>query len=90
MSTCKDCLSEKVCRHNDGHNLFCKEDYNCPHFKNKADYVEVVRCRDCIYWDGRGYDGRCEGYHNGLIRDYTNYDDFCSYGERNESEVQGE
>lgn len=41
MSTCKDCLSEKVCRYNDGHNLFCKEDYNCPHFKNKADYALV-------------------------------------------------
>lgn len=49
-----------------------------------ADVVKVVRCRDCVYWECRGYDGRCEAYHNGLIRDYTNYDDFCSYGKRKE------
>lgn len=51
-----------------------------------VDAVEVVRCRDCVYWDGRGYDGRCEAPNNGLIRDYTNYDDFCSYGERKEGD----
>lgn len=49
-----------------------------------ADVVEVVRCKDCVYWDGRGYDGRCEASQNGLIREYTNYDDYCSYGERKE------
>ena len=47
-----------------------------------ADVVEVVRCKDCVYWDGTGYRGRCEAPENGLIRDYTNNDDFCSYGER--------
>lgn len=92
MSICKDCLHYDVCKLK--HRKYFAEEtdveYLCNQFKPKADYVEVVRCRDCIYWDGRGYDGRCEGYHNGLIRDYTNYDDFCSYGERNESEVQGE
>lgn len=49
-----------------------------------ADVVEVVRCINCVYWDGRGWDGRCEAPSNGLIREYTNYDDFCSYGERKE------
>ncbi len=47
-----------------------------------ADVVPVVRCKDCVYWDGLGYSGRCEGYQNGLMSDYTNYDDYCSYGER--------
>lgn len=47
-----------------------------------ADVVSVVMCKDCVYWDGLGHSGRCEGYHNGLMRDYTNYDDYCSYGER--------
>lgn len=47
MATCKNCLSEKVCRYNDGVNLYCKEDYECPHFKSTADVVEVVRCREC-------------------------------------------
>ena len=49
-----------------------------------ADVATVVRCIDCVYWDGRGWDGRCEAPQNGLIRDYTNYDDYCSYGERKE------
>lgn len=51
-----------------------------------ADVVEVVRCKDCVYWDGRGWDGRCEPPSNGLIREYTNYDDFCSYGKRKEAQ----
>ena len=50
----------------------------------KEDVVEVVRCIDCVYWDGRGWDGRCEAPMNGLVREYTNYDSFCSYGERKE------
>lgn len=32
MSKCNECLSEKVCRYNDGINLYCKDDYRCPHF----------------------------------------------------------
>lgn len=48
MSKCKECLSEQVCRYNDGINLYCKDDYECPHYKT-ADVVEVVRCKECIY-----------------------------------------
>lgn len=43
------------------------------------DAVAVVRCKDCKYWDD---DRRCNGIENGLMRDYTKPDDFCSYGER--------
>ena len=49
-----------------------------------ADLVEVVRCKDCVYWDGMGYKGLCEAPMNGLVREYTNDDSFCSYGERKE------
>ena len=45
---------------------------HCP----TADVVEVVRCKDCVFWDN----GRCEGIQNGLIYDFTEPDDFCSYG----------
>lgn len=44
-----------------------------------VDAVEVVRCKDCKYWDD---DRRCNGIENGLVREYTREDDFCSYGER--------
>lgn len=45
--------------------------------------VEVVRCKDCKFWDG---EGRCEAPENGLIREFTKPDDFCSYGERKDAE----
>ena len=52
----------------------------------EEDVVKVVRCINCEYWDGMGYEGRCEAPTNGLIHEYTNYDDFCSYGERRDNE----
>lgn len=55
MAECKKCVSEKVCRYNDGHNLYCKEDYECPNFKNKADVVEVRHGE----WKMRGGLFRC-------------------------------
>lgn len=45
------------------------------------DAVEVVRCKDCIYWSN---DGRCEPAENGLVLEYTTGLDFCSYGKRRE------
>ena len=48
------------------------------------DVVPVVRCRECRYWSE---DGRCDPPQNGLIREYTRPDDFCSYGEEADHEV---
>lgn len=39
-------------------------------------------CRECKYWDY----GKCEAVKNGLIRDYTIPNDFCSYGELEEAQ----
>lgn len=44
-----------------------------------VDAVEVVRCKECAFWDD---DRRCNGRKNGLVMEYTDGDDFCSYGER--------
>lgn len=44
-----------------------------------VDAVEVVRCKECEYWDE---DCRCNGRKNGLVMEYTDEDDFCSYGKR--------
>lgn len=50
-----------------------------------VDAVEVVRCKDCKYWE-RLTDGNlcgdCNGHRNGLQVEYTTEDDFCSYGEK--------
>lgn len=40
---CQKCLSEKVCRYNDGINLYCKDDYDCPHFKDENVYNKIIR-----------------------------------------------
>ena len=50
---------------------------------NSSDFVEVVRCKDCKY---ATYDKSIDRYdccNWGLDGDeYTEADDFCSYGER--------
>ena len=48
-----------------------------------VDAVEVVRCKDCIYYHkqlGYGF-GQCSKYN---IMPYP--DDFCSYGERKDND----
>lgn len=39
------------------------------------DVVPVVRCKDCFWWDK---EGRCENPVNGLVREYTGENDYCS------------
>lgn len=42
--TCKDCIHDGTCHYfaDDMRDKYCCED-----FKNKADFIEVVRCKDC-------------------------------------------
>lgn len=56
---------------------------DCPHFKNKADFVEVVRCRDCKHWRTE-HCGFCEA-SNALCEVNNANTDFCSYGERKDT-----
>ena len=39
-----------------------------------ADVIEIVRCKDCKWWDGNDCKAR--------DIDVVDVDDFCSYGER--------
>ena len=90
--TCKDCL------HRDGCCNFVpiegtieeKAEYlyeclkkPCKDFKNKADFVEVVRCRDCKYYETDIWDGEilC-GCNNPSGMQDVSADGYCSYGER--------
>lgn len=43
---------------------------------------KVVHCKDCRYWDGYNHSGRCEAPVNGLVRENTSANDFCSYGKK--------
>lgn len=77
--TCKDCIHEKIC----GYYAEFKDDAgDCKHFKNKADFVEVVRCEKCKDFEphGNGKAGICR---NRKLKPCLRHDtDFCSYGER--------
>ncbi len=83
--TCRDCIYFKRCvvlgveldmHHNK------EADKNCRHFKNKADFEEVVRCKECKHFKKEN-GGYCS-FGSGLA--VANGDGFCSYGERAEQE----
>lgn len=47
-----------------------------------VDAVEIVRCRDCIYYEiGKDYLPYCNHPDSGIAY-FPDEDDFCSYGER--------
>lgn len=82
MATCKDCLHK--CYTED---LTTEE--TCNFFLDKAEYVPVVRCKDCVHWYDR--EEVClKIYSDGTVSPYAwqfrGADDFCSYGERRESD----
>lgn len=49
------------------------------------DVVEVVRCKDCLYWEkGKDFEPYCNHFCN--VMTDTNADDYCSYGARKKGE----
>lgn len=87
MEKCKDCLHYKACK------IWVedtKKEFNftpllipCAAFKNKADVVEVVRCKDCK----KRYTKNCSLCYNTVNKGHflwsmINDNFFCAYGER--------
>ena len=77
MTLCEKCIHGEICADRDCMDIDDERALqSCNDFKNKADFVEVVRCKDCDIphnkWTG------CP-YMNGLIPPPNH---FCSYGER--------
>ena len=56
-----------------------------------VDAVEVVRCRDCKHWDSETWfcDINSAFGHHGLDWNTFDEEDFCSYGERKDGDVDG-
>ena len=87
--TCKDCIHIDVCNEHERPMLTIDNLYelmyqegvekSCKHFKNKADFVEVVRCVKCEHWIYWADEKRCSC---DLHHTYTIRDDYCSFGER--------
>ena len=79
MSCKDDCIHYNVCNyHIDEETPF--EVTECNNFKNKADFVEVVRCKDCKHRKNG-----IQGYYCDLTDFLIKDDDFCSYGERRDN-----
>ena len=49
--TCKDCVHFDVCTIMEfsSYDPTHLQEFGCNDFKNKADFVEVVRCKDCVH-----------------------------------------
>lgn len=93
MAECKDCIHFEICCEDWAFNSEGKtsaEQYKaimagkqpCRFFKNKADVVEVVRCKDCIHWGGVTFGYICRRLSGTTLRNETRESDFCSYGEK--------
>ena len=83
---CNDCIYEKMCEGR-------YEREHCYSFKDKANFVEVVRCKDCEHWHNEGHDMLINQDYGSCTCKYwehpTEYfemaeNDFCSYGKRRE------
>lgn len=65
---------------------FC-ERRRCGYFVNAADVVEVVRCKDCKYWQDNN-----DGYPHQECRwgnyETPNPDNYCSYGELKDGDTE--
>ena len=90
--TCKDCIHESVCEklcpkgllpyHSSEYpaELFCLE------FKNKADFVEVVRCKDCKFAPVHPTDSQKLVCTKSVNWRAVELEHFCSYGKRRTDE----
>ena len=78
--TCKDCLLCPMCfavREVGEKDRYAE---NCPNFKNKSDFEEVVRCKDCKYFACYNPNDKYCMFGNALS--VSNDNSYCSYGER--------
>ena len=71
MATCNDCIYYPVCNYK----------MWCDLFKDKTNFVEVVRCNDCLYATERY--GHLNCLHGVSYRNSWNKpDEYCSHGVR--------
>ena len=83
--SCKDCIHYEICDiMADQYGIPKISPSQCGFYKNTADVVEVVRCRDCKYWGGVTYGYVCRNFSGIDAKSCTEADDYCSYGERRE------
>lgn len=82
--SCYDCIHCDRCSDfESGFSAHCADVSKCKHFRNKAHFVEVVMCEDCIYFQSAAVNEKgfliCPA--SGMEITET---DYCSYGEKRE------
>lgn len=92
MKTCYDCIHVDVCENR--FSWLDQEDNTkhivCHHFKNKADFVEVVRCEKCKHGDVSCHAKTKDGEETiacycHLKKAVTDVDSYCPSGERRDT-----
>lgn len=78
MATCNDCVYYPVCNYK----------MRCDLFKDKTNFVEVVRCKDCKWYQNLGIVGKAQTrcFNSASLFKVCNPNDFCNYGERKDEE----
>lgn len=96
MAKCKDCLHYEACStFSKIINAAVDVEKGCEHFKDRTQFAEVVRCKDCKRWfpeqeerckalntEPFGWCCRMRNMHEISYREITQHKDFCSCGER--------
>lgn len=93
METCKDCLHYEVCQYHIAEETDMTINECSYGFKNKADFVEVVRCSECKHAYFR-YNTKdtlqeiyaCKKRPTGRTHKKVGGDFFCKHGERKEQQ----
>lgn len=76
-----DALKQTFCAECD-HSIKCEDcdiDYHFEHLAPTVDAVEVVRCKDCRWFENDGYHTNCQ-----IMQFCVETEDYCSRGERRE------
>lgn len=86
--TCKDCIHERVCYSLIKSGLpYVDEELPaeafCMTFRGNTDFVKVIRCKDCKYWDKQkdSLQGRCI-----LSSNYPTGAWYCANAERKDEQ----
>lgn len=89
---CYDCIHCGACSDAGDSGFSClKEDASkCKHFKNKADFVEVIRCGKCIHGDVSCHAKTKDGEETiacycTIKNKVTDVDYYCPNGERRDT-----
>ena len=83
--TCKDCIHYDVCQDLRYGDITDCDSQDCGgFFQNKADFVEVVRCKDCRHCEDYDEQDEYGWYHCAMHEMPTKLENFCNFGEKND------